>query len=288
MKKQAAAAEHDYSLAQLPHTRREVFFDIFRLYGGSLLRTGFILLSFALPLLICGYIRDDNELAYLALLQEASGAETEELYKALQFSDGLISLFDIPGYIIFSVGLSGVARIIRQYAWEEPVNLKIDFPKGIRQNIKPYLMLGFLTGSWILLSRYCFKGALYAEGILVLLNILPLFIGLLLFLPVLGYALVSNAVYSNSFGQNLRVSLVLYMKKPLMSAGISLLLVSLLLFSDVIPLISVRMLLRIAVILTSPVLLLIWFLFCYNQMDAYINPAYYPELVGKGFINKDD
>lgn len=281
------AAQHDYTLAQLPHNRREVFFDVVRLYGGNLLRLGLILLTFALPLLICGYIRDDNELSCLALMQEASPEELEGLYQSLQISDSLISLFAMAGYVFFSLGLSGVARVIRQYAWEEPTNLKLDLPKGMRQNVKSYLLLGFLTGCWILLSRYCFMSALYPDGAAVVLNLLPLFAGLLLLLPVLGYALVCNAVYANSFGQNLRISLVLYLKKPLQSAGISLLLVSLLLLADIAPSVALRMIARIAAVMAAPFLLLLWFLWSYERMDASINPAYYPELLGKGLVNEN-
>lgn len=281
------AAQHDYTLAQLPHNRREVFFDVVRLYGGSLLRMGLILLAFALPLLICGYIRDDNELAYLAFMQGSSPEELEDLYQSLQFSDSLICIFAVVGYVIVSLGLSGVARVIRQYAWEEPTNLKLDLPKGMRQNGKSYLLLGFLTGCWILLSRYCFLGALYSGGVAVVLNLLPLLAGLLLFLPVLGYALVCNAVYANPFGQNLRISLVLYLKKPLQSAGISLLLVSLLLLADVAPSVALRMIVRIVAVIAAPFLLLLWFLWSYDRMDASINGAYYPELLGKGLVIED-
>lgn len=286
--KKRPAAQQDYSLAQLPHTRKEVFFDVVKLYGGSLLKLGLILLSFALPLLIVGFIRDDNELAHLVLLQEASGEELAELYRSLQVSDGLISLFDVIGFLIFTLGLSGAVRIIRQYAWEEPTNLKLDLPKGMQQNAKAYLLLGLLTGCWVLLSRYCFKGALYANGGLVIANLLPVFLGLLVFLPLLGYAMVCNAVYANSFGQNLRISLILYFKKPLRSIFISLLLISLLLLVELIPVLAVRLLLRAVTVALAPFLLLVWFLWSYDQMDRHINPLYYPELVGRGLVHEDN
>lgn len=284
--KKRIAAQQDYSLAQLPHTRKEVFFDIVCLYGGSLFRLGLILLSFALPLLICGYIKDENELAYLAMLQQASDAERKGIFQALQLTNSLVSLFSIVGYVIFSIGVSAAARMIRQYAWEEPVNVKLELPIGIRQNGKPFLLLGFLTGCWMLLCGYCFTGALYAPGGQALLGILPALMGLMVLLPVLGYALVTNSVYSNSFGQNLRISLVLYLKKPLLSAGISFLMASIPLLAEMIPWIAARTLLRIVVIVAMPFLLLIWYLWCYDRMDAHINPTYYPELIGKGLIKE--
>ncbi|MDE7352556.1 MAG: hypothetical protein K2O06_05845 [Acetatifactor sp.] len=279
--------ESDLTIAQLPHTRREIFADICGLYGGSLFRTGLILLAFALPLLFLGFLADQNELAYLSFAREAADGERAAIYQEYQLTDSLFSFSGIIGYMIFAAGLSGAARVIRQHSWEEPVNLKIDLLKGIRQNVKSYLLMGFLTGCWIFLSRYCFAGALYAQGSRVLVNLLPLLGGLIILLPVLGFSLVTNAVYSNPFGQNLRMSLLLYLKRPLSSLGIGILMVLLLLLANAVPSIPIRMLLRIMNIFAAPFLLLAWFLWCSSQLDRFINPKYYPELVGKGLVKEN-
>lgn len=286
--KKRLVVEKDYTAALLPHTRKEVFFDICRLYSGSLLQVGLILLAFAIPLIVIGHLANENEAAYLIMVQAAEEPEEKlDVYRGFQLADSVFSLLDIIGYMFLSVGLSGAARIIRQHAWEEPVNLKLDFLKGIRQNGRAYLILSFLAGGWISFSRYCFEGALYAQAGQILLNLLPLFLGVLVFLPVFGFAVVNIAIYSNTFGQNLRISFLLYLKRPVVASGIGFLLAMVFFFPTIIPLAPPRLLFQIAIILFAPFAILVWFLWCYKQLDIYVNCKHYPELVGRGLAVED-
>ncbi len=275
------AAKSDLTTASLPHNRREVFSDICALYGGMLFKLGLILIAFAAPCLFIAFLADQNQIAYLA---EALAAEdTAPIWQEYQITDSLFNLLNILGLLLFSVGLAGTARVIRQHAWEEPVNLKLDFLKGIRQNCRPFWMLAFLAGCWIFLTKYCFAGALYATGGGVVLNLIPLLIGLLVLLPILCYTAVATTIYTNPLRRNLQLGMLLFLKRPLPAMGICLLLPLLILAAEAIPAIPIRLLLRLMNLLLLPFLLLGWTLWSMNQMDKHINAKQYPELVGKGF-----
>lgn len=284
--KSRTSSKTDFTRTALPHNRREVFSDICAMYGGMLFKLGLILVIFAVPCLFVGFMADQNELAYLA--EAVEGADRAALYREYQVTDSLFSLVNVVGFMIFSVGLAGAARILRQHAWEEPVNLKIDFLRGIRQNARPYLMLGFLAGCWIFFAKYCFAGALYSRGGAVIVNILPLLLGLLVLLPTLGVTLVATTIYTNPLRRNLRLGLWLFLKKPLPAIGICLGAILPLLAAQAIVSIPIRLLLRLLNVVLAPFLLLLWFLWCMNVMDKYINSRDYPELVGKGFVPKEE
>lgn len=284
--KMRTASRSDLTGAALPHTRREVFSDICALYGGMLFKIGLLLIIFAAPSLFVGFLADQNELAYMAAIIPAGERERAAIYQEYQVTDGLFSLLNIVGAIIFSVGLSGAARVIRQHAWEESVNLKLDFIRGIRQNVRSYLILSFLTGCWCFLTKYCFVGALYAKDGGGILNLLPLIVGLFALLPILSVALVVTAIYVNSFRKNLRISMLVFLKRPLPAIGLSILIVLPILAASAIASIPIRLLLRMMNILFLPFLFFVWFLWSLNQLDRFINAAHYPELVGRGLIHE--
>lgn len=279
--KKKAVSDVNYTLAELPHTRREVFVDVVKLYGRELVNCGLILLVFALPMLIVNFEKSIN------LLSWTSGDIGKEELEGIILSDGIFSTINVIGYAIFFIGLSGAARVIRQLAWEEPVYLRVDFPNGIRQNVKSYLFLGLLTGCWVLLSRYCAGRVLLDTAVSVLVNFLPTLLGMAVLLPVLLYGLAANAVYANPFGGNLRVALLLYLKHPLKSLLLALLLCLPLLVGQILPGAVLQIVVQAAAVVFTPLLLLVWFLWSFDRMDEVINRTHYPELVGKGLVREE-
>lgn len=53
---------------------------------------------------------------------------------------------NIASFAIFSVFLSGMLRVIRQYSWEENVFFGFDMIEGIKQNVGQILTLFVLVG----------------------------------------------------------------------------------------------------------------------------------------------
>ena len=79
--KKRQVAKSDFTFAQLPHTRREVFFDCLKLRFGTIVLCGLMLLLFALPLLSVYAVRDVVLLSvYRSLADGAVGEAQAALY----------------------------------------------------------------------------------------------------------------------------------------------------------------------------------------------------------------
>lgn len=115
----------EFEAAMLPSNRREVFFDVLKLHFSKLALCGMISLLFTLPFLFLTMTRDSVEAALYG-----SGAQGTETLVRLTTYENLFALLEIPCFTLLSVGLAGLARIVRRFAWEEPVRVWADFARG--------------------------------------------------------------------------------------------------------------------------------------------------------------
>lgn len=138
------AAKTDFSEQNLPHNRKEVFFDCVKLYWQKLLLLGLIMLACAVPLLTVSAVCDTVQQGLSRQLED--GVIDKVAYKGqaawLRFAEALI---DIPCFVIVCVGLSGAVRVTRQMIWAEPLFFANDFADGIKQNWLTFCLCGFLV-----------------------------------------------------------------------------------------------------------------------------------------------
>lgn len=286
-------AKQDYTYANMPHNRKEVFLDILKLHFADLLRCGFVLLLFALP--FCGTTLYKNILVMnfqSQLMSHAINGEQilYEIKNAIALKN-LITLLEIPLLMLFAVGLSGIARVIRQYGWEENVYFKYDFRLGVKQNIKQMLFLAFIIGL-VRLLYICFQNLiiLSLNGMELCLLIVPSVIMLVVFAPIIGFILVCISIYNNTLSTNVRVGFALYGGNIFKTLVIFICCASL---SSIglIPNIYCKTIGLVVYILLLPIIMLGWWLFTYNLLDIKINSVNHPELIGKGIVfekNQDD
>ena len=277
-------AKKDFTEDMLPHTRREVFFDVLKLHWAKFLLLGLISLIFSVPLLISALMRD---LYLLAVYSELGG---EELVSQAVYINNLFAALNIPCYLIYFAGFSALARIIKRYAFEDPVSISTDFAKGFRQNILQYLLLGFFFAIIVFACSFFQSVSLTADGAGVSLKpgLIPTAVFALLFAPVGAYMTVTQSVYAISFRLNILYGFVLYSKnipQTLLTAVCCAAPFVLQLF----PLINgnvlyVHIVGYILCPFITPIIMLGFWLFTYNKLDAAINRDYYPELVGKGTV----
>lgn len=268
--------ENDYSAAMLPSTRREVFFDVVKLQFPKLALCGLVSLIFTLPFLISELVQD----IYQAALYQSgaeSGGEAAALY--LVTFQNVFAVLDVLLFVFLSVGLAGLSRIIKRLAWEEPVSIWPDFAKGVRQNGKHYALLGLLTGLVVFACRYGVQN--HAEWFAALSVVL---VGILLG-PVAAYMTVTISVYDVPFLGHIKYALLLYGKSAprtlLAAAGCFLIFIP-----QMLPNIYCHVIGRFISGLLIPFVMLAWFLFSFYRLDQVINPAHYPELVGRGLLGK--
>lgn len=125
--KRKRASEKDYTKQMLPQTRKAVFFDVLQLQWRNLLLLGLIVLLFSTPLLLSTIVGDVYSRSYLAELARTGQELPVEAGYALTYFEIGRRLVNIPLLMLFCVGLAGVLRVLRQYAWEENVHLPTEF-----------------------------------------------------------------------------------------------------------------------------------------------------------------
>ncbi len=283
------ANETKFTSDMLPRNRREVFVDVLRQHWGRFLSFGLLVLIFALPLNSMAIYSD----MYLGKMYASVGDSSDKdalvkLAAQLTAFDNFRYLCDIPLYMIFAVCLAGLARVVRQYAWEENVSFRHDFGLGIKQNVKQYLLFAFMFG----VVRF---GCHYLDNLLGAtsvkwLAVVPTAVCTVLLVPTCAYAVVGCSVYENSFVRNLRVGFRCYARHPWKSllatvGGLAIFLLQNDVWGylfDMSTVMTIHIIGRIVGCAAVPFIMLAFWLFAYNVFDETINVAEHTELVGKG------
>lgn len=283
MRKKRTVYPKDYSRDMLPHSRKEIFFDVVKLQWRTLIGCGMVLLLFYLPLLLSRVVKDLYQMQFFSELdaaqQRASGSG-----QALIYWEFFRCLLNIPLQMLFCLGLSGILRVIRQFAWGENVYFPTDFAKGIKDNGKQMSLLGFLFGIiWALCFSLFFFSTLFQSSILASIAFIPIILSAVFVLPVFAVCMIMIPVYTNTFFQNLKNSVYLFLRNP-MKTIVALLAFLIPCIPSLLPNFKCHLFGSIAAIILMPFALLGWSLFCYNQFDKHLNQEICPELVGRGIF----
>src|SRR5690554_6360865 len=113
-------AQNDYQSSNLPNNRVESIKDIITLQWITLVKLGFILLFFGIPLIIHQILLNISiyEIQLSYDLGQISQSYAENAIHET-FNIGII--IRIALLLWFGIGLSGVFRVLRQLIWQEPV-----------------------------------------------------------------------------------------------------------------------------------------------------------------------
>lgn len=268
-------AKTDFSEKNLPHNRKEVFFDCVKLYWQKLLLLGLIMLACAVPLLTASAVCDTVQQGLSRQLED--GVIDKVAYNGqtawLRFAEALI---DIPCYVIVCVGLSGTVRVTRQMIWAEPLFFANDFADGIKQNWLTFCLCGFLVS---LLNVYLAFAESSGGG---LPAYLPLGVVTIVVLPTALWMMAASSVYKIGIGKNITNSFVLYIKTPFVTWLFVALFASVAI-PGLIGFVALRCIfLAVFVVVMLPIFMLLWQLVSYSYFDKFINKQAYPEIVDKG------
>lgn len=269
------ASKTDFTEQQLPHNRREVFFDCLKLYWRKLLWIGLLLLAFSAPYLVADAVLATVRSGLHRMLVDGvlSAPEYAGQTAWLRLIEATVN---IPCYMILCIGLSGAARVIRQMLWGEPLFFAKDFADGIKQNWRTFMLCGI---AWGVMSVYL---AVADAGQGGLVAYLPLGVAAIIVLPTALYMMSASAVYNIKLGKNIVNSFILYVKTPFVTWLFVLLLASSVAL-DMIGFIAVRCISRILwIAVLLPLLMMLWQLVSYATFDRYINQQAYPEIYDKG------
>lgn len=268
-------AKTDFSEQNLPHNRKEVFFDCVKLYWQKLLLLGLIMLACAVPLLTVSAVCDTVQQGLSRQLED--GVIDKVAYNGqtawLRFAEALI---DIPCYVIVCVGLSGTVRVTRQMIWAEPLFFANDFADGVKQNLPTFCLSGLATG---LIKVYLAFAESSGGG---LLSYLPAGVVTIVVLPTTLWMMSASTIYNIKLGKNISNAFVLYIKTPFVTWLFIALFLSVAVLK-LIGLVAVRCIfLAVFVVVMLPIFMLLWQLVSYSYFDKFINKQAYPEIVDKG------
>ena len=274
--------KNEYTKDMLPHNRREVFFDVLKLQWRSLLSIGALVLVAAVPLIACYVI---EQLYSSMMLDQVTNIENtseylETLNKINVFSSAM-AFIRIPFFALLAVVLSGVARMIRQYAYEECVTFTYDFSEGFKQNCKQSVLLAICVSSIGAISYFAYGMISSAEGIMGAVMAFPTMLFIVILVPIASVMAVIIPVYNNKFSVNLKWATYIFIKKPL-----RVILSCVCAFSvfsvTLIPNFYAGFLGMALGYLLLPIAMLGFYLSMFNVLDELINKDNYPEIVGKG------
>lgn len=274
-------SKKEYTYAMLPHTRKEVFFDVLKLQWKSLLLLGFVLLAFSLPMQIARVIKQ----LYTAILFDKIDPTNEQQYvaalnQAKMLSSG-IAFGNVPLLIVFSVGFAGISRAIRQYAYEECVHFTFDFSVGVKQNVKQMALLAAASSLMYAVSAFMYGLRTEAEGAFVFVSIMPIASFWVVFAPIFAIMTVLIPVYDNSFRKNFKIATYVYVKnapKILLACVCS----ALIFLPSLIPNFLLGTIGNMLAVVLVPISMLGFYLYLFDVLDEYVNKENYPEIVGKG------
>ena len=264
------AAAQDCTAASLPATRRAIFGDVLKLQFFKLALCGLITLAAALPIFLVTMVEEIYRLSLTQQMQQGELAqELAALYSPL--SRAMSAVLQIPLLLLLAVALAGIGRIVKLFAWEEPVLFWSDLHRGIQQNLRQMLVLAALTGIIRFACAYAAGQGFWLPGLLALLFLAP---------PA-AYMTAGICVYDISLSQQFRYALILCARRPLATLAACAVCAVPFLF-QYLPNLYARMIAGLLDGFLIPVVMLGWFCFCFAQMDRFINPSRYPDLVGRG------
>lgn len=278
-------SEAEFTEYQLPHNRREVFFDCLKLRYGVFVLTGLLLLLFILPFfavkLYGEMIYANMYEAYLNAVGEEASFDALSQAKILKF---YTSLAYIPCLAIFALGIAGAMRVIRQLVWGEGLFFLKDFGAGIKQNGAFSVLTFTLFGVIFALNRFL----LLMNTEYPVIQYIPTGLIVLFIIPIVMFVVSLTAVYNNKYSTTVKNAFLLYMKNIPQSLAFTAVLVSAYLLDLLGLSILKTVVMAIAVVFVLPLFIEARFLFDCSVFDKYINKKSYPDYVDKGLFRLTD
>lgn len=264
-------APNDFTEADLPGTRRQVFFDCYKEHFSVILRAGLLCFLFLFPVLATEFLRDVYIVGAVASLPESTDAAIAAVYHT---ADVIFGLAGIVAFSLFAAFLSGVVRILRQTIWGEPLFFWDDFRIGFKSDALRFasvaLLLAIQNYLVNLLERTFYAYVLYGAFAVIVL-------------PIGAWMILQTVCYRLKWFASAKNAVIYYVRT--LPATI------LLIGGTVLPFFLVRrissMSVKYAVLAFLSVfgvvpLVMVWMLYAFHTFDRYLNREHYPQIYRKG------
>lgn len=279
MKKKLSHSESDFSIENLPHSRKDQFFDLLKHRYKTILLLGAFIALFSLPSLAVSFFEDYAKSNYLASSSSA-GLSQEALSQGLGTIDELANLYLIPALAILYVGFAGLTKIFHLLCYGESVLFFHDFYRGLKENYLPFLIMGLLAGGF----RYL-DGVVYdMNGLNIVVRLMPLVLDADLLFPMTLVFLSLSSIYEMKLKTRIYDSFVFYLKGfPFILVFALLILAPILL--DYVNLVPLKFsLLLLLLLLYAPLLILSLDLYLASLYDKELNTNF-PQQLHRGLYS---
>lgn len=277
MKKMKCTLE-DYTESDLPDTRKDVFFECYREHFSLLLKIGLLCFVILIPVIIISLMRDFYVYSAWAALAE----QTAENYVAICYAaDAVYGLFQIIAQTLFAVLFAGVAQLLRQTLWNEPLFFGDDLKNGLKSNALRFGVTAFLLS----LINYALS---MLTGSIVTYILQGVFV--VIILPVAVWFALQGLYYKLGIMASIKNAVLLYLKTvPFTILLLVFTIAPFWLIMNLISLLLVRYLVLIvlAVLYVVP-LTMCWILYASHIFDKYINKEHYPTIYRKGMRKESE
>lgn len=272
-------AKEDFQKENLPHTRRQLYFDVIKQRWRLLLGLGLLLLLGALPILLCFFFSTMNASAiasdYQGVTDEAKLAEGASLIRQ---SRNEYNLFLLPGFLFLALFLGPVFRVAKELCFGKGIYVWDDFKLGVKQNTPSFLLL--LGWNWLLL--YLTLMVYHSDLGNAFVSSLPLGLYFVMAVPLSFVTFSLLSTYKNGFFGTVKVSFYFYFK-----AFFPLLLPTLAFFAPLLSLLIPNYLISYGIlallVVTYYPLVILWYYFLMaSYFDEGINKENYPEQYRQG------
>ena len=288
MRKKSRFAAHDYQYSSLPNTRKDAFKDVYRHNFLNILKSGIMLLVFAVPLMLFMLIMDIGKLGMVP-----ANYSEEDLKVVLLIWDIIVNVGFLILFILVLVALSGILRVLKLTIYQEGVDFFYDFKQGIKENFA-HILVFCAFYSLIYLVTYFLQLFFLGYQLIGLAILLFFFI---IFTPLFSWCIMTISVYQTKVVDYLKNGAFFFFK----NIGFSMLFLLLtiwpiiicILFSEnifsagvnIFYIIIKNVALIVMFLLYYPCLTIIYLLFASSKFDLFINKDNYPEIYRKGLYD---
>ncbi len=270
------------TLEDLPHTRREEFFDILKNRNDLLFFFGLSYLFLAIPFALVFFLSLTMKNQFYLNL------ENQVIDKGTYMSEAALNAFYkdllyLPCLLLFDLGISASLRIYRKLGFEEPLLLWGDILRGIKDNYVSVLLtslvlyLGFFLSD--IVKAYL---PLNPEVYQVAIAYIPTALFMIVILPSGLFAFSAQAVYQDKWRKIFRNSMNFAISKFWCGALFGFLFAAPFLLLELGATYVSIIFLLVYFLLYLPLLQEAFTLYSLHVFDELINQEQYPNLYQKG------
>ena len=277
MKKMKCSKE-DYTADDLPQTKKELFFDCYKNQFWLIFKCGFICLIIALPVLLTMVMCDWYVISAIEGLEDKSA---ENVLAVTYFSNMTYGAFKAVLFTLFAVLFSGVARVMRQLLWNEPIFFGDDYKNGLKSDALRFCITA------LIISAIHYVLGLFNNSVVtyIIYGVFAAFV-----IPVALWFLLQSIYYKIGVFASLKNALIYYIKT--FPVTVLLTACSILPFWLVINFISLiiakYIVLIILIVFYVIPLVMVWISYASKTFDKYVNKEHYPSIYRKGMRAEED